>query len=238
MKLHALFAAVVLTSLAALPALADEGGNEEAAAIAHRYGVEEFDRIEALKFTFNVREGTTTISRAWAWGVGSGKVSLATRIGVRPFTHALNLVSAAPPSPQDRRVAGWFESDRRWLLLPFQLINDRNADITLEEELPLPVPPGIADCLLVDPVETAHPPRADAYEIFYGPERFILQTVLRPNGAPSPSMVLVWSELARVGPIRVSLRRKTADGRTEMWFSDVAAKLAGGTDWIAAKPGR
>ena len=237
MKLRSLLPALLL-AFHALPILADEDGNEEAAAIAHRYGVEEFGRIDALKFTFNVREGTTTVSRVWTWGVGSGKVSLATRTNGRPFTHALNLVSAAPPSPQDRRVAAWFESDRRWMLLPFQLVNDRNADITLEEELPLPVPPGIADCLIVDPVDSAHPPRADAYEIFYDPQRFILQTILRPNGAPTPSTVFVWSDLARVGPILVSLRRKTGDGRTEMWFSDVAVKLAGGPDWVAAKPGR
>ncbi len=237
MKLRFLLAAILAAPFLSPRAHADEDGDEEAAAIAHRYGIEDFNRLDALKFTFNIRETTTTVSRAWTWSLSSGKVALVSRVGGKPFTHAVNL-QAAPGSPQDRRVTAWFESDRQWLLLPLEIVNDRNVDITIDEEQPLPIPPGNADCLIVDPVETATGPHADAHEIYYDAERIILQSVLRRGGSPTPALVLTWSDLARMGPILVSLRRKSADGRTEIWFSDVEVKLKGGQDWVRAKPGR
>lgn len=239
MKIRALLAALLLTPLFIARARADEDGDDEAAAIVHRYGLENVEKLAALKFTFNVREGTATATRAWTWEIPSGKISLSTREAGKPVTLSFNLnAPGAGNARQNRRANAWFENDREWLLLPLQIANDRNVDITLDEDEPLPVPPGTADCLVVDPVEMPNVPPADAHEIYFDSDRIIQQTVLRKNGSPTPTLVLQWSELAHAGPILVSLRRKTADARTEIWFTDVQVQLRDASDWVRARPGR
>jgi hypothetical protein len=224
---------ILLASLLALPlftgqARADEEGDDEAAALAHRYGMDHFDRIETLKFTFNVREGTSTVTRDWTWDIAGGKVSLSTG-GRQPWHYSYSPADLSAGNEKvNRRVDDLFVSDHQWLVLPMQLVNEHGGEITLDDDQPLPIPPGTADCVTVEYADAG-----DSYEIYFDADRVIRQSVFRKSSSTAP-MVVTWSDLARVGPILVSLRHKSADGHTEIWFSNVAARLQGSNRWLKA----
>jgi hypothetical protein len=217
---------------------ADEEGEDEAMAIAHRYGMDDFGRVAALKFTFNVRRGTTTVSRSWLWNVESHKVSVATRENGKAFRHAYDptLLSSGIPA-RNLQADRWFVNDSYWLLFPYHLMNDRNMEITLEDDEPFPIPPGHGDQLTVVYAENVGYTPGDVYELFFDGDHLIRQMVFRKGGAATPTLVATWEDHATLGPLLVSLRHKSADPSVEIWFSDVHARLKGSDKWLKAAVG-
>jgi hypothetical protein len=231
MKAHLLLASLLALPVLSIHVHADEEGDDEVAALAHRYGMDHFDRIDSLKFTFNVREGTSTVTRHWEWDIAGGKVSLVTG-DKRPMHHTYSRSDmAAGKAALNRQVDGWFVADREWLLLPLKFVTDHGAEITLDEDQPLPVPPGTSDCVTVEYADNG-----DAYEIYFDEDRVIRQSVFRKGESAAPAEIATWTDLVRIGPILVSLRHKSADGRKEIWYSDVEARIQGSRRWLRTTP--
>jgi hypothetical protein len=224
MKSQLSLALLVVASVFVSPLRADEEGDDQAATIADTYGMDNFDRLDALKFTCNVRQGSTTESRAWTWDIAGHKVTLDTRQAGKPFHHVYDDV--------DRR----FEGDADWLLFPLRFTEDRPMEISLDEEQPLPIPPGTADELTI--AYGGDDSRAgDTDEIYVDDDSgLIRQRVYRKGGAAVPTVVATWEDQERLGPIVVALRHKSRDGRTEIWFTNVEAKLQGSTAWVHPTP--
>lgn len=236
MKAHLSLALLVVASAFVAPVRADDEGDDEAAAIAQRYGMDEFDQVEALKFTCNVRHGSATESRAWTWDVAGNTVTVDTREAGKPFHHAFDPRTA--DRGRDAELDRWFEDDLDWLLFPLRFDEDRPMDISFDEDQPLPLPPGTADELTID--YGGDDPRAgDTDEIYFDDEtRLIRQRVYRKGGAAVPTMVATWDDHERLGPLLVALRHKSGDGKTEIWFTNVEAKLQGSPAWVRPRPGR
>ena len=231
--------ALFLTAAAVVsPVRADEEGDDEAVAIAHHYGMDDFDRVEALKFTCNVRQGTTTVARTWNWDLTGHRVSLDTRQAGRPFHHVYDPRSVGSGNGRrDAEVDRWFTADREWLLFPLRFTEDRNMEISLDEDQPLPIPPGRADLLTID-YAGDDSGAGDTDEVYFDDEnRLIRQRVFRKGGAADPTLVATWDDHERLGPILVSLRHRSGDGRTEIWFTNVEARVRGSDTWIRPHPG-
>jgi len=73
------------------------------------------------------------------------------------------------------------------------------------------------------------------YELFVDKSYRIVQWIYRKGGDPTPTRVTTWEDYKRVGPLTLALDHKSADGKFRVWFTDVAVRLAGKSDWIPAK---
>jgi hypothetical protein len=219
-------------------ARADEEGEDEAMAVAHRYGMDNFDRLTGLKFTFNVRRGTTTMSRSWQWDIEAGTVTVSTREAGKALKHSYRPTALSDGNAAlNNKVDRWFVNDRYWLLFPLQITTDRGVDVSLDEAEPLPIPPGQADRITVVYAENVGYTPGDVYEIFLDDDRLVRQMVFRKGGSAVPTLTATWEDHARVGPILLSMRHKSADGGTEIWFSDVEARVKGSDAWVRPVPG-
>jgi len=84
--------------------------------IAMANGFENFDSINKIKFTFNVKMNDTVRSeRRWAWNRKSGKISLTEKDSTMSYTKKDSL--AKDKEYIDQR----FVNDSYWLLFPYQL---------------------------------------------------------------------------------------------------------------------
>src|SRR5688572_28889692 len=84
-RLHAivplLVALLALTSPIS-PAVAAE--NEMVERLARAYGLDNWDQVDAIRFSFNVHRGYTQLSRAWTWEPKTGQVTLKTTAEGKP----------------------------------------------------------------------------------------------------------------------------------------------------------
>src|SRR5499427_7452365 len=99
--------------------------------IAKTYGLDSFEQIEAIRYTFNVDLGALKLSRAWVWEPKADRISYEGKDKAgKPVkaTYVRAQLSSQPAVVQDE-VAPAFVNDQYWLLFPFHVVWDERADV-------------------------------------------------------------------------------------------------------------
>jgi hypothetical protein len=194
--------------------------------IAERYGIDGWDQIQQIEFTFNVqlpgRDGVVT--RQWRWDIANQQVTRT--VADEAISIALGPASDDRPDEWEQ-VHSQYINDSYWLLFPFQLVWS-DPRVTDEGDQPLPIGEGEARKYTCQwPDEGGYTP-GDAYDLYLGPDRLIKQWVFRRGGGESGS-AHTWNQHRQLGPIIVSLDHRNADDTFRLWFTDVQATLTDGT---------
>jgi hypothetical protein len=206
--------------------------------IARAYGVDQFDKIDAVRYTFNLQVKTRQVRRAWVWEPEFDRITYSSQEKDDEKvsrTYLRSRINEAAPEDLvgiDRR----FINDQYWLLFPFHLKWDSDIRLTFEPAQPLPIPPGTADRLIIQyPPGVGYTP-GDAYDLYLDPDYRIRQWVYRKAGAPTPTSMATWENHSRVGPLVLSLDHRGPDDAFRVWFTDVAVKLKNSDEWIKPLP--
>ena len=128
---------LILSAALAAPAPAALA-QSPAESIASAYGVEHWDRIDRVDFTFHVElPGGKVVDRDWSWEPeGSGG-----RVTLRPGTDeelSFHTSDAAEPGTDVFEAQKNFVNDSYWLAFPFQLVwSDPAVSEPVEAEAPI-----------------------------------------------------------------------------------------------------
>ena len=206
------------------------------AQLADAYGLQNFDQVEELRYTFNVKLPDRVVSRAWSWEPKKDRVTFrgtAEQGGTVTYERA---VLAGQASEQVKKVDPQFVNDNYWLLFPLRLYWDQSATVTVDEApMNLPIGTGQAKRMVVKyPANEGYTP-GDVYELFIDGTGRMAQWIYRKGGDPKPTRVTTWEDYKKVGPLTLSLDHNSADGAFRVWFTDVAVRLSGKSEWVMAK---
>jgi hypothetical protein len=232
-RLRAPFSFVVVFILLGCAAAPPHRADPETARIARAYGIREFDRIEAIRYTFNVRLPDREIARSWIWEPGPDRVTFAgADENAEPITYLRNERDPAGPKP-DPQIDAWFVNDNFWLLFPFHIQWTPDLTVDSAENQPLPLSEGRARRVTVRfPANRGYTP-GDAYDLYLDPDHRIAQWVYRKGGAETPARAATWENHAKAGPILLALDHR-GEGGFRVRFTDVAVRLKGSADWLPA----
>ena len=117
--------------------------------IAKAYGLDSFDQIDAIRYTFTVPGAN--LSRSWEWEPKTDKVSYEGKdkdgkpIKVSYLRSELN----TQPDAVKNEVDPAFINDNYWLLLPLHAYWDRSATVTDQGVQQLPLGNGSAELVAV-----------------------------------------------------------------------------------------
>lgn len=168
--------AVFLLAALWVPAAAGTIADAARARIAQEYGLGGWDRVEELRYTFNVRAGEREVSRSWVWRVKERTVSFQDEMaGGDFFTYSLDDVGDQP-SGELKKVDHRFINDQYWLLFALHIAWDTDATVVIEDEQqPLPIGEGSGTKVTVQyPAEGGYTP-GDAYDVFLDADTRIVQ---------------------------------------------------------------
>lgn len=201
--------------------------------VASAYGFEEFDRIEAIRYTFNVELPDRRISRSWIWYPAEDTVVHDPGAGGESTTYKRNRLSGGG-SEALRAIDAGYINDRYWLLFPFHLVWDRDARIEDAGIGTAPISRQPLQHLVVRyPSKGGYTP-GDVYELFIDGNQRIAEWIYRKAGSPEPTRITTWDDHRRVGPLTLSLDHRGIEGPFRVWFTDVAVKLKGEDRWHEA----
>ena len=209
--------------------------------IGKTYGLDSWDKIEAIRYTWNAQFPGVNVSRSWEWHPKTGQVSFEgkDKDGKPVKVTYLESQLSSQPANVKTDVEPGFINDQYWLIFPFHVVWDSSATVTDDGMQKLPLGTGSARRVTVKyPVEAGGDTPGDTWELYVGKDNRVEQFVYRRGGPKKPSVVIAtWGGYKKAGPLLISTEhRGTADGNPlHLYFSNVSVKLAGSDKWIEAK---
>jgi hypothetical protein len=217
----------------ARPAIAEQ--------IAKTYGVDSWNQIEAIRYTWNAQFPGVNVSRTWTWEPKTGRVAFEGKDkDGRPVkvTYLQSQLDSEPANVKEE-VEPNFINDQYWLIFPLHVYWDTSSTVTDQGMQKLPIGQGTAKQVVVKyPAEAGGFTPGDTWELFLGPNGRVEQFVYRRGGPKKPSVVIAtWAGYKKAGPLLISTEhRGTADGKPlHLFISNIAVKLTGSDKWIPAQ---
>jgi hypothetical protein len=208
--------------------------------IAKTYGLDSFEKIEAIRYTFNAQFPGVSVSRSWVWQPKTGQVSYEGKDkDGKPVkvTYVQSQLNGEPANVKDE-IDPAFLNDQYNLLFPLHVYWDTSADVQDMGMQKLPLEKGLAKRVVVKyPSEGGYTP-GDTWELYVGSDNRVEEFVYHRGGPKKPSLVTAtWTGYKKAGPLLISTdRRGTADGKPlRVHFSDVSVKLVGSDRWVNAQ---
>jgi hypothetical protein len=208
--------------------------------IAKTYGLESFEKIEAIRYTFNLQLPGVNVSRSWVWQPKTGQVSYERNDkDGKPVkvTYVQSQLNGEPANVKDE-IDPAFVNDQYNLLFHLHVYRDSSADVQDMGMQKLPLGKGSAKRVVVKyPSEGGYTP-GDTWELYVRSDNRVEEFVYHRGGPEKPSVVIAtWAGYKKAGPLLISTdRRGTADGKPlRFFFSDVSVKLVGSDMWVNAR---
>jgi hypothetical protein len=209
--------------------------------LAKTYGLDSWDQVQAIRYSFNLTFPGVNLSRSWEWEPKTGKVTYEGKDkDGKPVkvTYMRSELSSQPDTVKNEIEPG-FVNDNYWLLLPFHIYWDTSANVTDEGMQKLPMGGGSAEKVVVKyPAEAGGYTPGDTWEVYVGKDNRIEQMVYRRGGPKKPSLVTAkWAGYKKAGPLLFSTDHPgTADGKPlHLTHSGVAVKVVGSDKWMDAQ---
>jgi hypothetical protein len=206
--------------------------------VAKTFGIDAFNKVDGIRYTFAARLPGALLSRSWEWHPKTDTVSFAGKdksgklIKVTYRRSDLSSQSDAIKNVIDPA----FLNDEYWLIFPFHVVWD-GAAVTDDGSQKLPIGKGAAERISVRYGSNGYSP-GDTWELYIGPNKRVAQMIFRRGGAKKPSVVIMtWTGYKRAGALLFSTaHRGTADGKpVQISLSSISVNFTGSRNWVAAR---
>jgi hypothetical protein len=209
--------------------------------VAKTYGLDSWNQIEAIRYTWNLQLGTLNVSRSWEWEPKTTQVTYEGKDkDGKPVkvTYKRSELGSQPDSVKNDVDPG-FINDNYTLLFPLKAYWDSSPAVIDAGTYNLPVGNGSAEVVAVKyPAEGGGYTPGDTWELYVGKDNRVEYFVYHRGGAKKPSLLFAtWGGQKKAGPLLLSTdHRGNADGMPiRVFFSDVAVKVTGSDTWVDAK---
>jgi hypothetical protein len=192
--------------------------NSAKEAITKAYGIEHWEKVNEISFTFNVDRGDTHYERSFIWEPKTGKVTYIKGSDTLKYNHR------NPKGEKEIAADQAFINDKYWLLAPFQLAWDSGITFSEVKKAKAPISnKKLKKLTITYPLQGGYTP-GDAYD-FYFDENFIIQEwVYREGNQDSPSMMNTWEDNKDVNGILLSTMHKNSSGDFKLYFTNISIK--------------
>jgi len=206
--------------------------------IAKTYGVDSWDQVEVIRFTFNI--DPPKLSRSWVWEPRADRITYngPDKDG-KPITITYSRSQLASQSAFVKEMVDpAFINDQYALMLPLHFAWDTVTVDDAGTQRGNLVKGSARKVVVKYPSDVGGYTPGDTWELFVGNDGRIRELVLRHGGGLKPSLVYAtWAGHKQAGPLLFSTdKRGTADGQPiHIFFTNVAVKQVGSSTWLEAK---
>ena len=183
--------------------------------IASAHGIDSWNEVNEIRFTFNFDRDSLHFERSWVWNPKTHQVSLITQ------SDSIGYNRKAVDSVTAKADAG-FINDKYWLLAPFNLVWDRaNFEHSYDSVAQAPMSgEKMQKLTIVYGSEGGYTP-GDAYDFYFGDDYIIKEWVFRKSNQAEPSTMSTWEGYSELGGMKISLMHKYTAANQQLYFSGV-----------------
>ena len=186
--------------------------------IASAHGIENWNKVKEIRFTFNVDRDTTHFERSWIWNTKTQEV---TGISLGDTV----VYNRKTPDSLSQRADAAFINDKYWLLAPVNISWDKESlTYTFEEKALAPISnDSLSKLTVVYGNEGGYTP-GDAYDFYLGEDFLVKEWVFRKGNSPEPSSTTTWEDYEDLNGLRISKMHRNKEGNFSLYFTGVEVK--------------
>lgn len=182
--------------------------------IARAHGIENFNSINFLQYTFNVQRDTVVHGRTWNWQPKTGQIVYINEGDSSQF-FANDVDKVLQPTHHR------FINDKYWLLFPFQLVWDSNINATNLGETIAPISKRKLTKITIQYGNEGGYTPGDVYDIFVDSDWIIREWVFRKGGQPEPSLTTTWEGYENMHGMLIATDHRSRDNNFRIFFTDL-----------------
>jgi hypothetical protein len=182
--------------------------------IAQANGLDQWENVNEIQFTFNVDRTDSHFERSWKWNPKTNDVTMISGNDSITFNHK-------QVDSTSMNADKGFINDKYWLLAPFNMVWDEGTTIQTKDSVPAPLSGKIMNQLTLEyGAEGGYTP-GDAYDFYYDNDLLISEWVFRKSNQEDPSMITTWEDYEDFNGIKISKTRIGKDNSVKLYFTGI-----------------
>jgi len=186
----------------------------EAEKIAAAHGLDQWDNVDQISFTFNVDRDSSHFERSWTWKPKTDDVTL------RTANDTVSYNRSSVDSTSLNADKG-FINDKFWLLAPYQLAWDKGATISEPIKETAPISNKELNKISITYGNEGGYTPGDAYDFYYGDDYLIKEWVYRKGNAADPSMATTFENYTDINGLKIAKDHLRSEGNWKLYFTDL-----------------
>ncbi len=181
--------------------------------IANAYGLNEWQNVDKLRYTFNVDRDSSHFERSWEWSPKTGEIVYTTADTTIKYNR--KKVAELPKIDAD------FINDKYWLLFPFQLVWDTGFEYEVKENQVAPISgKKLTQIWIKYRDESGYTP-GDHYKIYIDKDFKIQEWEYFPKGSKEPRLQTTWQDYTQQNGILIAKNHFNQNKNFQLYFTDV-----------------
>jgi hypothetical protein len=193
-------------------------GKTTAQLITSKNGLDTWDDVSEINFTFNVDRGERHFERSFIWRPKSGDVVYMTSSDTISFNRNFKMDSLQILA--DRA----FINDKYWFLAPYHLVWDQGKTISEKESQLAPISKDTLDMITITYGEEGGYTPGDAYDLYFGKDLFIKEWAFREGNDSVPTMTTTWEDYKDFNGLNIATMHRDSTGNFKLYFTNISVK--------------
>ncbi|MEM0518528.1 MULTISPECIES: hypothetical protein [Aequorivita] len=185
--------------------------------IANANGLNSWNKVSEIAFTFNVDRGENHFHRSWIW---KPKTATVTMISA---TDTINYNRSQMDSLTQKTDAA-FINDKYWLLAPFQLVWDEGITFSEKDNAVAPISKDTLNQLTIVYGNDGGYTPGDSYDFFYDKNLKIREWNYRKANAEKPTMSTTWEDYEDFNGIEIAKTHKDSTDNFKLYFTNISVE--------------
>ena len=196
-----------------------ETTSAKALAIANANGVDEFEKVRSLEFTFNVEKDSAHVAeRHWKWMPVEDKVIFYDKTDSTVFKRSDTSTAIL------KKLNGQFTNDEYWLIFPYHLKWDAGYTFTEKDTATGPVTEKKYHLSTIKYTGKAGFTPGDMYELYTDQNNVIQEWAFHKGGSKEPSLMTSWENYSNYKGLKIAKDHKSKDGKFRIYFTGIAVQ--------------
>ncbi len=182
--------------------------------LAEKYGVDNFEKLDKVAFTFHVKKGGKEIARQWDWHPNTTQITAV--INQDTFSYFQNNMDSI-----DMQYDAKFVNDSYWLLFPFHLKWDDDSFSFKYGEGVAPISGKKLKKLTITYKNEGGYTPGDRYDAYLNDSLYIVEWSYFKGGKPDRSLHVTWEKNITEKNITVATFHQNKENTFNLWFDHV-----------------
>ncbi|MCM5661599.1 hypothetical protein [Galbibacter mesophilus] len=187
--------------------------------VAHAHGFKKWNKVETIKFTFNVDRDTTHFERSWEWNPKKNEVT-AIKDG-----ESLTFNRSQILSDEELIADKNFINDVYWLLAPYKLVWDTGLEYDEPTMAKAPISNDSLQKLTITYNSQGGYTPGDAYDFYLDENHEIKEWVYREDNSSSNCMITTWEDYRDYEGLKIATMHQNENGVFKLYFTNIDVTL-------------